>query len=116
MQLIAHLSTDQEINEPELSKEKQQKKTVKFSEDSKKPEDKQETNRNFYMMDHPSSAEVRPNLSVPSSEVRPNFLVGCEDGNEDVEEKDVFPQGMVTGMLTKQLSNADLIDKRRRLR
>lgn len=62
---------------------------------------KAETVRNFYMME-------------ASKEEKPNFVMGGEDGFEDVEEKDEFPT--TNGVLTKQLSDAALIDKRRRLR
>jgi hypothetical protein len=43
-------------------------------------------------------------------------LVGDEDGFEEIEEKDEFPSSMSNGSLTKQLSDAALMDKRRRLR
>jgi hypothetical protein len=63
---------------------------------------KAETIRNFYMME------------ATKEEAKPNFLLG-ED--EDIEDKDEFPSGMSNGgMLQKQLSDAALMDKRRRLR
>lgn len=52
-------------------------------------------------------------METAKEEVKPNFLLG-ED--EDVEEKDEFPSSMENGVLQKQLSDAALIDKRRRLR
>jgi len=63
---------------------------------------KEETVRNFYMMES-------------TSEEKPNFLMG----GEEVEDKDEFPTENSTttnGGLQKQLSDAMLIDKRRRLR
>lgn len=41
-------------------------------------------------------------------------MMGGED--EEVEEKDEFPSGMISRGLTKQLSDAALMDKRRQLR
>ena len=74
-------------------------KHVTFDEEDNS---KSETIRNFYMME------------TPKEEVKPNFLLG-ED--EDVEEKeDEFPSSMANGVLQKQLSDAALMDKRRRLR
>lgn len=56
-------------------------------------------------------------MEGPKEEGKPNFMMGGEDGFEDFEEKDEFPAGVGNGgMLTKQLSDAALIDKRRRLR
>lgn len=55
-------------------------------------------------------------MEAPKEEGKPNFLMGGEDGFEDIEEKDEFPSNMSSGGLTKQLSDAALIDKRRRLR
>lgn len=77
-------------------------KHVTFSEDDDRIENKAETIRNFYMME------------TTKEESKPNFLVGGEDSFEDVEEKDEFPSSM--NVLTKQMSDAALIDKRRRLR
>lgn len=54
-------------------------------------------------------------MEAPKEE-KPNFLVGGEDGFDDVEEKDQFPAVMMNGGLTKQLSDAALLDKRKRLR
>lgn len=46
--------------------------------------------------------------------VKPSFLMGGED---EVEDTDEFPSGNASlAGLTKQLSDAALIDKRRRLR
>lgn len=58
-------------------------------------------------------------MEPTKEEGKPNFMMGGEDGFDDIEEKDEFPAGMSMsngGMLTKQLSDAALIDKRRRLR
>lgn len=54
-------------------------------------------------------------MDKAKEEAKPNFLVG-EDEDEEIEDKDEFPSGMSNGVLTKQLSDAALIDKRRRLR
>lgn len=79
-------------------------KHVTFSEGEEHKEgSKPETIRNFYMME------------TSTEEGKPNFLMGGEDGFEDIEEKDEFPS-TVNGGLTKQLSDVALIDKRRRLR
>lgn len=89
-----------------LSDNKSQQKRVTFSDENhqKQPE----TIRNFFMMDQQNSQQ----------EQKPNFLVGGDIGYDEIEEKDIFPpQDEVNGsMLTKQLSDAALIDKRRRLR
>lgn len=82
-------------------------KRVTFSDElhllSKAPD----THRHFFMM------ESNPG----SSEQKPNFLVGGdENGYDEIEEKDIFPPEDMTGSLAKQLSDAALIDKRRRLR
>lgn len=75
---------------------------VTFNEGGEnKEEGKPETIRNFYMMDS------------SQGEGKPNFMMGGEDG---FEEKDEFPPAVVNGGLSKQLSDASLIDKRRRLR
>lgn len=55
-------------------------------------------------------------METSKEEGKPNFLMGGEDGFEDVEEKDEFPGPVVNGGLTKQLSDAALMDKRKRLR
>jgi hypothetical protein len=73
-------------------------KRVTFEEEDSS---KAETIRNFYMME------------TAKEDVKPNFMLG-ED--EDVEEKDEFPTTMGNGGLQKQLSDAALMDKRRRLR
>lgn len=52
-------------------------------------------------------------METAKEEVKPNFLLG-ED--EDIEDKDEFPANISNGVLQKQLSDAALIDKRRRLR
>lgn len=51
-------------------------------------------------------------METTKEEGKPNFLMGGED--EDVEDKDEFPCS--NGGMIKQLSDAALIDKRRRLR
>jgi hypothetical protein len=79
-------------------------KKVTFQEDGESTDSKSETERKFYMME------------AAKEEAKPNFLVGDEDGFEEIEEKDEFPSGMTNGGLTKQLSDAALMDKRRRLR
>lgn len=49
--------------------------------------------------------------------VKPSFLMGGEDNDIDVEDMDEFPTGNSSNIgLAKQLSDAALIDKRRRLR
>ena len=55
-------------------------------------------------------------METSKEEGKPNFMMGGEDGFEDIEEKDEFPTVMINGGLTKQLSDASLIDKRKRLR
>lgn len=56
-------------------------------------------------------------METTKEEGKPNFMMGGEDGFEEIEEKDEFPSGMSNGgMPTKQLSDAALIEKRRRLR
>lgn len=77
-------------------------KHVTFSEDennSNKENNSAETVRNFFMMES------------STSEQKPNFMVGGD--LEEIEEKDEFPPPRG---ITKQLSDAALIDKRRRLR
>lgn len=77
-------------------------KHVTFSEDdnnSNKENSAAETVRNFFMMES----------STP--EQKPNFMVGGD--LEEIEEKDEFPPPLG---ITKQISDAALIDKRRRLR
>jgi hypothetical protein len=100
--------TDQqtEVKEEATSEDKVAKHVTFSEEGGDKSENKAETIRNFYMMEK------------PKEEGKPNFLVGGEDGFEDVEEKDLFPSNMSNGMsqLTKQLSDAALLEKRRRLR
>lgn len=87
------IEADQSLSDDKVAKH------VTFSEEDN---NKSETIRNFYMME------------TVKEEAKPNFLLG-ED--EDVEEKDEFPAGIINGgMLQKQLSDAALIDKRRRLR
>lgn len=83
-------------------------KRVTFSDElhllSKPPD----THRHFFMMES----------NTGSSEQKPNFLVGGDNGYDEdmIEEKDIFPPEDMTGSLAKQLSDAALIDKRRRLR
>lgn len=49
--------------------------------------------------------------------IKPSFLMGGEDNEDEIEDKDEFPVGNSSNSgLTKQLSDAALIDKRRRLR
>lgn len=49
--------------------------------------------------------------------IKPSFLMGGEDNEDEIEDKDEFPVGNSSGAgLAKQLSEAALIDKRRRLR
>lgn len=56
-------------------------------------------------------------MEATKEEGKPNFMMGGEDGFEEIEEKDEFPSSLSNGgLLTKQLSDAALIDKRRRLR
>lgn len=93
--------TDQQskVTEAEQSStEEKVEKRVTFSEDE---DNKAATIRNFYMMD------------ASKEETKPNFLMGGEDGYEDIEEKDELSS---MDVITKQLSDAALIDKRRRLR
>lgn len=79
-------------------------KKVTFNEE-KNTETNSETIRNFYMME------------TAKEEGKLNFMMGGEEDFDDVEEKDKFPASSSNGgMLTKQLSDAALIDKRRRLR
>lgn len=52
-------------------------------------------------------------MDASKEETKPNFLMGGEDGYEDIEEKDELSS---MDVITKQLSDAALIDKRRRLR
>jgi hypothetical protein len=99
--------TDQqsEVTEADqLPPEDKVAKKVTFCEDGDLIDNSSETDRNFYMME------------AAKEEVKPNFLVGDEDGFEEIEEKDEFPSGISNGALNKQLSDAALIDKRRRLR
>jgi hypothetical protein len=62
---------------------------------------KQETVRNFFMMEN------------SMQEQKANFMVGGD--LEETEEKDEFPTQQNTTIM-KQLSDAALMDKRRRLR
>lgn len=77
-------------------------KHVTFSEDENIIDIKStaSTVRNFFMMES----------STP--EQKPNFMVGGDIDLEETEEKDEFPPRGIT----KQISDAGLIDKRRRLR
>jgi len=99
---------DSEGNTSKDEKIVKNKKGVTFSGEEnnqivdEKPNSAATTQRNFYMMNSTGSEE------------RPNFLVGDEDA-ADSEEKDAFPS-MANGTLTKQLSDAALMEKRRRLR
>lgn len=76
-------------------------KHVTFSEDdnNSNKENSAETVRNFFMMES------------STTEQKANFMVGGD--LEEIEEKDEFPPPRI---ITKQLSDAALIDKRRRLR
>lgn len=60
---------------------------------------KSEAPRNFFMME-----------TTATQEPKANFMVGGDI--EEIEEKDVFPPQQIS----RQLSDAALIDKRRRLR
>ncbi|CAG9801571.1 unnamed protein product [Chironomus riparius] len=99
---------DSELSEnlEKLGVESKIQKRVTFSDElhllSKPPD----THRHFFMMES----------STGSSEQKPNFLVGGDNGYDEIEEKDIFPPEDITGSLAKQLSDAALIDKRRRLR
>ena len=100
---------DSELSEnlEKLGVESKIQKRVTFSDElhllSKPPD----THRHFFMMES----------STGSSEQKPNFLVGGDNGYDEIEEKeDIFPPEDMTGSLAKQLSDAALIDKRRRLR
>lgn len=53
---------------------------------------------------------------MENQEQKPNFLVGGDNGYDEVEEKDIFPPLEMNGGLMKQFSDAALVDKRRRLR
>lgn len=57
-------------------------------------------------------------METSTQEKKPNFLVGGDNGYDEAEteEKDVFPTNISNGSIPKQLSDAGLIDKRRRLR
>lgn len=89
-------------NQSEQSAEKAPEKRVSFGDVATiLGPSKEETVRNFYMMES-------------TSEEKPNFLMG----GEEVEDKDEFPteNSTTNGGLIKQLSDTSLIDKRRRLR
>lgn len=97
-----HHFTDHQSEVTEADQSLSDDKVAKHVTFSEEDSSKSETIRNFYMME------------TAKEEVKPNFLLG-ED--EDIEEKDEFPSSMNNGgMLQKQLSDAALIDKRRRLR
>lgn len=55
-------------------------------------------------------------METTKEEGKPNFMMGGEDTFEEIEDKDEFPTVINNGGLAKQMSDAALIDKRRRLR
>jgi hypothetical protein len=95
------LPTDQQTEVTEANQSLVDDKVAKRVTFEEEDSSKAETIRNFYMME------------TAKEDVKPNFMLG-ED--EDVEEKDEFPTTMGNGGLQKQLSDAALMDKRRRLR
>ena len=99
---------DSELSEnlEKLGVDSKSQKRVTFS-DELHLLNKPDTHRHFFMMD--SNLNNTP-------EQKPNFLVGGDNGYDEIEEKDIFPPEDMTGSLAKQLSDAALIDKRRRLR